>query len=137
MLQRFGFIDQAALGENITLALVQAGHGGHQQAMALVAFLAVSQQFIRQRAIIGQPILPFAFAFFAQRAVQAGIAAKAHAPIHRNDLVLGHAQRGSDGFQIGRLQIAIFNGADLAFQAAQIEKQFFLGRRRADLHQRP
>ena len=105
--------------------------------MALVTLFTVGQQFVGQRAIIGQPILPLAFAFLAQRRVEAGVTAMAHAPVHRDNFVFIHAQRGGDMFDLFGAQVAILHRADLALQAAQVEEQLLLGRRRADLYQAP
>ena len=70
--------------------LVQRIHGFSQHFVADLGFFSFGNRFVLQRAIVGQPVLPFAFAIDAQRRVlplriarpsgDALLAAPRHAP---------------------------------------------------------
>jgi hypothetical protein len=66
--------------------------------MAHRAFFRLGDGFVLQRAVIRQPVLPFARAFLAapHRRVERAVAAHHHAPVHVDHFLLGHAEVGRD-----------------------------------------
>ena len=80
----------------MALALAQRRHGFGEQRMALVAFLGIGDDFILNRAGIGQPVLPFTIAVLAHRGVERGVTAHRHTAVHVDDFVFGNAERGGD-----------------------------------------
>ena len=80
------------------LALVEGFHRRHQQVVADAGFLVVGDHLVLKRAGVDQEVLPLALAALValERDVEAGVAAHAHAAVHRDDLVLGDAEVGRD-----------------------------------------
>src|SRR5688572_32668911 len=139
VLQRLWLVDQAALGEDMALALVEALQRVDQQLVADPALFLVSDDLVLQRLGGHEEILPLAFAVLAaaQRRVEAGVAAVAHAAIHRDHLVLGNSEVAGDLRDVGGLEVALLEGVDLVLHPPQVEEQFLLRGGGAHLHQAP
>ena len=104
--------------------------------MAVAQLLALGQAGFLVDGVVGQPVLPFAFRFRAQRRVERGIRAR-QAPVHVGHFAFGDAQLvGQLGGVLGR-EIAFLDGADIGLGLAQIEEQLLLRRGGAQLHHAP
>ena len=70
-------INKAPFGQDLLFAVGQALHRFDQQRMALNAFFRIGDNFILQRPVIDQRVLPLAFAILIQRDVERGVATAA------------------------------------------------------------
>ena len=83
ILERLRLVDQPTLGQDVLLAVVEAVHRLDQQLVPNLALFIVGDDFVLERAVVDQEVLPLAFAVgVAQRGVEAGVAAHAHAAVH-------------------------------------------------------
>ena len=134
ILERRRIVTQPSLVQNMPLAVVEAGHRIAQQVTAQAQLLLLAEAGFLAFVLVDQPILPLALAIRPQRRIQRMIGAR-QPSIHVDDVDFRHIQLGRDLRQMFRRQIAFFDGLDAALHLAQVEKQLFLRRRGAHLHQ--
>ena len=111
-------------------------HGSTQEAATVVELVLLGQHGLLRRAVVDQPVLPFALALRAQRGVERMVRPLQPA-VHVDHVLLGDLERGCDLLDRLRAEVALLDRLHLALQPAQVEEQLLLRRGRAQLHQRP
>src|SRR5690242_3247898 len=139
LFKRLGLVGEAAFHQDMPLAVIQAFERAHEQVVADACLLILSDRLVLEGAVIDEEILPLAFAALIafQRGIEAGVAAHAHAAVHRHHLFLGDPEIGGDLGDVRGLEIAFLESVDLVLHPAKVEKQLLLRRRGAHLHEAP
>ena len=120
-------------------AIIERIHRIGQHFVPNLRFFRVGNRFVLQRAIIGQPVLPFARTFFAiaHLDVERAIAAHHHPAVHVDDFLLWNAQIGGDLGHVVRMQVAVFISVQVFLHPAQVEEQLLLRCSGAHLYEAP
>ena len=134
--ERDALFAEAALLDDHLFAVGEAGEGFGKPGVAGGAVARDHHGVFGQRAAIGQQVLPFGIAFFADRSVEGAISSR-QARAHVVDFALVDAEGLGDGGAVFRGEAAIARVVEQGAQAAQIEEEGLLGGGRTRADDRP